>query len=647
MKKSMSDIRIGRLGNSQLIRFAADELLRCLKSMEPGAAVAVMKFEKVDMSIENVIWVGIDESFSDVPKVASPYYDDAIYINIKNSRGVITGSNERSVLIGVYRFLKEVGCAFVRPGKEGEIFPYKSVGSLNVFVKEAAAYRHRSICIDGSNSYENITDMIDYIPKIGMSGYFMQFFSSYTILAYWYESRYNEGTGRSIGNLEAKKMKLQFEDEITKRGLLYHAVGHGWTGEPFGLDGSTHDANRTYDVPEENLQYLAQVDGKRGIWRVPLATQICYGNPKAREKIVQFAADYCQNTPIIDFLHLWLADELNVMCECGKCAHISPSDHYVILLNELDAEFTRRNIKTKVVFLIYLELLWAPVKERFINPDRFVLMFAPISRKYDKSLLELGEIPEPTPAYELNKTVLSPSFTENIALLKKWQEIFNQDSFDFDYHIEWEHFYDPGTYNISRVVFEDMQNLDKIGLNGMVSCQVQRGFMPTGLPTNMMAAALWDREIDFETTATNYLNSAFGEDGIKVRKYLKAISAQFIPEYISHRKEPVDGKILIDRLSKIEGIVSDFSPLMDSNINAQSGVIKNSWTYLQAYSKVCIGIAKTLMSKANGNEEEAKENWAVVKDFLIDNEAELQNVLDYHMFFDVVGYNIFNMVNIV
>ena len=48
------------------------------------------------------------------------------------------------------------------------------------------------------------------------------------------------------------------------------------------------------------------------------------------------------------------------------------------------------------------------------------------------------------------------------------------DGFDYDYHLMWDHLRDPGYVTSTKILFDDMQNLDKIGLNGMISCQLTR-----------------------------------------------------------------------------------------------------------------------------------------------------------------------------
>ena len=52
--------------------------------------------------------------------------DDKIRIAVENGKGVITGSNPRSVLFSVYRFLYELGCRFPSPEECNEVIPKKA-----------------------------------------------------------------------------------------------------------------------------------------------------------------------------------------------------------------------------------------------------------------------------------------------------------------------------------------------------------------------------------------------------------------------------------------------------------------------------------------------------------------------------------------
>ena len=57
----------------------------------------------------------------------------------------------------------------MRPGADGERIPQKEIDSPTVYVREAASYRHRGVCIEGADSYDNIRDMIDFLPKVGLN----------------------------------------------------------------------------------------------------------------------------------------------------------------------------------------------------------------------------------------------------------------------------------------------------------------------------------------------------------------------------------------------------------------------------------------------------------------------------------------------
>jgi len=182
---------ISRIGNNETVKFACSELCRLLKKAN-GRLLIKECVEKAFCEDSHKLWVGISPEFSEfLPDVQDKNLDDAIYIDVKNGKGVITGSNPRSVLIAVYRFLKEIGFAWVRPGEDGEIIPKELPTEYEVKVSEAAAYRHRAVCIEGSVSYDHVRNIIDWIPKASMNGYYIQFRVPFTFFERWYNHKDN------------------------------------------------------------------------------------------------------------------------------------------------------------------------------------------------------------------------------------------------------------------------------------------------------------------------------------------------------------------------------------------------------------------------------------------------------------------------
>ncbi len=609
---------ISYVSDNRTIRFAAEELGKYLGLMVGS-----------DAAID--IRLGLMSEFAEVtaPAVADPELDDAVYIDIADGKGIIAGINPRSVLLGVYRYLSALGCRWIRPGTDGEYIP--SVAELPaVHLEETPSYRHRGITIEGAVSYEHVRDMIDWLPKVGFNGYFTQFREAHEFFDRWYSHNNNpllEGHG--ITTEQAREYLAQAVGEIKKRGLMYHAVGHGWTCEPFGIEGLGW--RRVDEVPESARQYLAEVNGKREYWYgVPLNTNLCYGNPEVRRIITEEIADYSAKHPEIDYMHFWLADGANNHCECELCRDTRPADLYVTMLNELDDVMTSRGIKTRIVFLIYVDLLWPPEREKIRNQDRFVLMFAPITRTYSETYENLGPLPE-LPPFVRNKLEFPKSVAMNVAFLRAWQEWFKGDSFDFDYHLTWDHYNDPGYMQTAETLNADMRSLKDIGINGMVSCQMQRTFFPTGLPMVTMGWSLWDDNLPFEEAASEYFTAGFGPDADKAREYLETMTKLFDPVYMRDEANAVS-ETAAANLAKVPEAVEQILPVIERNLNAENECWAKSWFYLKHSTEICRLLAKAYGARAKGDKTAAHEAWERTKQYVYEKEMELHPVLDVLFF---------------
>jgi hypothetical protein len=606
-----------------------------------GSSVTLERREAFDPREVGCLWLGTFPAFASagglaagsLPNVPDPELDDVIYIDVAGGAGIIAGGNPRSVLLATYRLLTEAGCRWVRPGPSGECIPKVDLVGIAAHVVEKAAYRHRGICIEGAVSYENVVQMIEWAPKVGFNGYFVQFREGYTFFERWYAHRDNPTKeAEEFSVARAREYVHRAAQEIKMRGLLFHAVGHGWTCEPLGIQGLSWEA-REYDLPPEVSRYLAEVKGKRTIWQgVPLNTNLCYSNPEARRLVVEAIGDYLQEHREVDLLHFWLADGSNNQCECEACQAGIPSDFYVMMLNDLDALLTQRGITTKIVFLIYVDLLWPPQVEKIKNPGRFVLMFAPITRSYSEEFCA-GETTAERPPYVRNQLKFPANVDENVAFLRAWQKQFSGDSFDFDYHLMWDHYNDPGYFQISRLLNRDLKHLRDIGLNGYVSCQVQRAFFPTGLPMVVMGRTLWDDRLSFEEIAEDYFRSAFGADGGLVEDYLASLSGLFDPPYLRGERPQV-GEEAQGRLAQVPALVQDFRPVIEANLASTAGCQAASWELLDIHAQLVTLLAQALQARADGDRGRALALWERVKAFVQANEDAVQPALDVFEFIE-------------
>lgn len=613
----MENPKVVTCGGQRAVKFAAEELRRYLEMT--GAEGA------------GEIHVGQLSAFAAEPlMVENPEWDDAVDIQVKNAGGHVAGVNPRSVLLAVYRYLTEIGCRWVRPGPDGEFIP-KLESLPDVSLREVASYRHRGICSEGSMGIEHIKSLVDWMPKVGFNCYFSQFRESYFFWDRWHGKKDDPAIG---GNIMPRKDAVEYTrrtvEELKKRDMLWHAVGHGWTCEAVGIPGFGWE-QEAEEPPESASKYFAQLNGERKLWGgVAINTNLCYGNPEARQLIAKEIAGYAEKHPEIDVLHFWLADGSNNNCECELCRDHRVSDLYVKTFNELDELMTAKGIKTRIVFLIYVDLMWPPVKEKIANPDRFILMFAPITRTYGVSFTPSAELP-PIPPYELNKLQFPTTVEGNIAFLKGWQENFKGDSFDFDYHMMWDYNVDSGFTRVARILSEDMRNLGSIGLNGLVSCQAQRVFFPTGLPMTVMGRTMWDRNLDYEKLADDYYAAAFGQDGGGVKKYLATLTELFDYSYMRGEKPKVDADVAAG-FARARDVIREFQPFIERNLGQSNACWAKSWEYLMHHAIITDKLAQALKAKASGDDDAARKLWEETKAYASEQRPLLHPAFDIFNF---------------
>ncbi len=617
-------MRVVRESGNPTVEYAAEELARCLGRMTRS---------QVDLAATGEgVQVGVSAGFG----VPDPRVDDAYRIDVRDARGSIEGANPRSALLGVYRYLTELGCRWVRPGADGEHVPSRRT-LADVRLSEAASYRHRGICIEGSVSVDHVAQLIDWMPKLGFNSYFMQFRDGYAFFDRWYGQQ--DDRSKPTGTLPAHQAAGYTEAvvrEIRKRGLIYHAVGHGWTSSALGIAGAdwTPSAGET---TSEQGRYFAEIGGKRELWRgIAINTNLCYGNPEARRLVVAEILRYLQASPWVDVLHFWLADGSNNNCECPLCRDTRPADFYVDMLNELDAVLTAERIDARIVFLVYVDLLWPPERRRIRNPDRFVLMFAPITRTYSRSFA--GETPPSgVPPFVRNKLTFPSSVGENLAFLDGWQKGFAGDSFVFDYHMIWAHYADLGYTGIARVLSEDVRALRDMGLNGYVSCQVQRAFFPTGLPMTVLGRTLWNRNQAYGEVAADYYESAFGPDAAEVMAYLTKLSALFDAPFLRGEKPTPDLQAAAG-FAEVPGALERFAPVIERNLGSSNPPQAKSWFYLKSHAAVCLRYAAACESLARGDRAEALARWGEARGYIQQNRGSLHAVLDVFYSAMVLGH---------
>ena len=547
-----------------------------------------------------------------------------------------TGNSAGNVLLAVYDYLRTIGFVFLYPGEGGTYVP--ETGSLKNLDAEkravTASYFHRGVCVEGADSLETALDFIDWLPKNGFNAFFLQFKKPDIFFERWYSHTYNPTLPpETLRREQLDDMDRQVYEAMQKRGLHCHRVGHGWTAEALGFPGTGWHTTHRVPTPEQEA-LIALVDGQRTFWKgIPANTNLCYSDPRAHRLLADQVVRYAEENPQMDYLHFWLADDYNNVCTCERCCRTTVADQYVELLNEIDAALTEAGLSTKIVFLLYQELLYAPLKSRLLHPERFCLMFAPISRTFEKPYPR-AFTPVPITPYVRNAMKLPETVEENLSHLAAWQKIFSGDSFFYDYPLGRAHYGDFGYMKIARVIYDDIHALKVYGANGYMSCQELRAMTPTGFPNYVMGQALLDETIPYETLKKTYFSAMFGPQWARAADFLEQLSSCSDTDYFNNhgpRYQPALG----EGFRKIEALAREFREEIPA---LQATRWKKNWEYLDFHCQYCILLSGALAELCQGHQAEADRRFASFCALIRSQELARQQRLDVYRVIEVATH---------
>ena len=626
------------------VDYAAEELKKYLRMMMPHCSEIDICYDPMAVKEERKGFrLGLMQDFGlDVSDAADPELDDILYIEADAEGGIIAGDNLRSVLLAVYEYLRQQGCRWLFPGVDGEFIPIREA-LTPVSYRYKPSCRYRGQCLEGSVCQENLLDAIEFTPKLGLNVFMMQF----RIPTVFYRRHYNHWHNENnrvpepVSVQAMEQWKRQCEAEIAKRGLQFHDIGHGWTADPFGIDSSLRpeDGDNDAKIPAEAREFVALSPGKDGLSRklinnIPNHTQFCMSNDIARQKVVQYAADYAEKHTNVDYVHMWLGDAMNSHCECENCQKRTPSDWYMILLNELDEELTRRNLNTRIVFIMYTDTVWAPETEELKVPDRFTMLVAPISRSYTQSMPEKTKEVECQP-YVRNKLESPKNLEEFFGYFNKWKQIWKGANVAFEYHF-WRHqYYDLGSITLAAILAEDVKAYKKNDVDGLIHCNSQRCFFPTGLGFYTGARAMFDLSLTADEIAEDYFSCAFGEDWKEFYDYLKELGEAFDQKYLEREnsadkeRSPYYNPAHAENLARVKDLVAKGRELIEKHYNMPHRIQTVSVRLLELHARFCELLAEALIPKTMGNDAEADRLFEAMRDELGKQEIYFQNCYDH------------------
>lgn len=633
-------LTIHKLRADHTVDFAAEELKKYLRMLMPEKGDVAISY---DPKATEGFRLGLLEDF-DLPFTGKlTELDDEYYIQMDAEGGYIAGSNPRSVLFGVYRYLKLNGCRFLFPGAEGEYVPMQQV--VPTQYHKLADHRIRGHALEGDPSLQIVLSYIDYMAKQEMNA-----FGGYGIHNYmsrYYKHRYNE-KNRPPESLDFhtadKQWRALFESEVRKRGLRLHCGGHSLLPAAIGLDLSARMDYKYKGKPitEEQASHMAMLNGKRGLHKKDIFyTNLCLSNPETRRLVVQQLVKDCKAHPDREITSVSLADTTHNHCECEACQKKRPSDWLVVLLNECDEALTAENIPTQLTFSFYVDTMFAPVEETIKNPDRFSFTFCPIARDYLSSITPQTQLPPPIP-YVRNAWASPKTMEDMVALFKQWERAYSGTSNTYEYHYWMPQFKDLGMQYMSRRIYEDVLGLKIVGTHGCMEDGSNRSFWPNGFHDFIYAETLVNRDLDYDKEYADYYFHAYGDDWKKVKTYLEGITEAFDYPFMvgANSADPEVGDYynpgLTSKLESVKELAAGMRELAAAHTDMPIRVQQVYWRIIRLHADYCQGLAEVLIHKANGRSKYAAETFRKFMEDFGKHDLELDRYFDFGLAADSI-----------
>ena len=628
----MEFLTVKKMRPDHTLDFAAEELKKYLRMMMPERSEIPIFLEP---GAKDGFRLGLLEDFGLPFEGKDPELDDVVHIDTDGEGGILAGSNPRSVLYAVYRFLRLNGCRFLFPGPDGEFIPHQPIQPQKYH--KLADYRYRGHTTEGDPSFEHILDYIDFFAKQELNMYGL--YGLYT-----YHHRYYDHNTNAVNRPPEPvtpdfclQWKGRFEAELNKRGILIADGTHDFMMMALGLDPGDRQAVKEGKIrlTEKQISQLAMIGGKRGLFKNdPFYTNACMSNVEWRRNYVKTVTDYVEANPQIFAFGASLADSHHNFCECPECQKVgTPGDFQVLILNELDEELERRGLKAHLSMSIYVDKMFPPVHEKLRHPERFVLSFPPITRRYSSGLKKDSVIP-PAKPYLLNAWEPPKSMEECVSYLKAWQEATGHKlpCRIYEYHFWRAQMRDPGLMNISRLIYDDTVVLKDFEIAGDMEDGSNRHYFPHGFHCHIYAETLVDRNVDYEAEKEDYFSHLYGKDWKEAVSVLQKISDAFGQKYMEGECGTPERTHYCPEhardLEEVAELAARERALAAERMAMPTRPQTVAWRMLVRHAEYVEGLAKVLLEKCQGRDKLAME---LFNEFAVSfgkHEYELERYMD-------------------
>ena len=446
---------------------------------------------------------------------------DSFSLKSSDNKLWITGSNARSVLYGVYKYLKMHGFAFLYPGEEGEIIPENPAFTIEGFdLTEKADRTFRGLAYrpfyqgDESLCQKTMKEAFDLISFMAKNQYNLYFMEGYDVIRPG--DRYSVIDGNHViqhveyllsdKTWEERKAiaetQYQVVEEARKHGFLIERGGHGWN---YGVP--EHYAVNHHISVEEAKKILKAKGKINETAEVAVSTwfQICLGKEEIREiyadHIISFLMEHRGE---MDIASIWMGDGFDNKCQCEECIKQPFSDLYLDIFRRVALKAKKVMPELILECLIYFESLEPPTKNWLEGLDNVILNYAVWAQCYFHHLDDPEcRLPDWIPDYRNNRTHDRKhdkrliNYDQHMPY-EGWRKVIGNSNkclvFNYitlgQYPLD-RHFM---SYDVRPLFDYSLGDFDRFNIDGMVDCQCHSSWdKPANLQLYGAGRMLWNK----------------------------------------------------------------------------------------------------------------------------------------------------------
>jgi hypothetical protein len=478
--------------NNPVVKFAEDELIRYFRKCT-GIKLHTNNItdKKTHRNCITLEFDSIDCEEDSIKITADP----------RSASVIIRGSNPRSLLFGVYRFLKiSFNICWTSPWKEGETIPEKQDYKFEKYIiSETANLKYRGFYIDSAQysvNADNIEFIIDWMAK-------------------------NYGNFILVSTMFYKQIKTPLLSAIKQRGMILEVGHHGFN---FFVDPNEHFA--------AHPEWFSELDGKRepGTFFANMIhnSQLCSTNPEVIDFYTRKFLEFWDENPEIDILGIIPNDGYG-WCQCTECSKLkgnadnNPVRHqdlegnlhsraegaqYHYLVNQVAHKVADKYPDRKMSFWAYAGVL-QPTKWVCDLPDNMILSLAPYERWYNHPLNSKENYSE--------QNNVNPHIVD---ILREWRQIFPGEINIYEYYAKycWQSMpkWMPELINKDISFFKDLK------LQGLLSMAEYDNSVLYEINNLAHYQMSWNNSLTPEEMLDDYIDKAFS-GSTAVRKLIDQV----------------------------------------------------------------------------------------------------------------------------